>query len=207
MRRPSIPILLCLAIAGAQPAHATSSSTTANVTILDTLTIGASQGLLIGGTNISTGQAVFAPIPVSATGAQFTSAIASQIRTGNGRGRSDLSYRAMSDAARAASGIVQQVDGQNPVQHANFIIVGDSNRSVSISVPRSIALQRLGGVEAVQFDAETSLDQDQPGQRRLAATSDGAGALAFDVGGRVRLARNAIAGDYAGILRVTVQYN
>ena len=41
----------------------------------------------------------------------------------------------------------------------------------------------------------------------MAAVTDGSGALAFDVGGRVQPSPSAAAGDYAGVLRVTVQYN
>lgn len=96
--------------------------------------------------------------------------------------------------------------GRGTVQQASFVIVGDNDRSVSIAVPETVALSRLGGEEQLQFDAQSSLAAGQLGQSRLGG-SDTGGELAFDVGGRVRLDGDTKAGDYAGVLRVTVQYN
>jgi len=93
------------------------------------------------------------------------------------------------------------------IQQASFVISGDQDRSVSIAIPNSVPLTRIGGGEDVKFDTASSLDRSNIGQSRLTAETGGSGQLAFNVGGKVDMKDNVVAGAYAGVLRVTVQYN
>ena len=102
---------------------------------------------------------------------------------------------------------IGQVVSRSGLQQASFTIIGDRDQVVSVSVPESISLQQLGGEGEVKFNPETSLASNGLGGGRLSAGTDGTGELAFDVGGRVQSPSSATAGDYAGVLKVTVQYN
>jgi hypothetical protein len=102
---------------------------------------------------------------------------------------------------------IGQVVSRSGLQQASFTITGDRDQVVSISVPQAISLQQLGGEGEVEFNPVTSLAANGYDGSRLNAGSDGTGELAFDVGGRLQSAPMASAGDYAGVLKVTVQYN
>lgn len=100
-----------------------------------------------------------------------------------------------------------QVISRSGLQDASFTIIGDRDQIISIAVPPLISLSRLSGGGEIGFSPVTSLAGSGVGGSRLAASADGTGALAFDVGGRLEPTPSATAGDYAGVLRVTVQYN
>jgi hypothetical protein len=102
---------------------------------------------------------------------------------------------------------IGQVVSRTGLQQASFTIVGDRDQVVSINVPETISLQQLGGQGEVAFNPVTSLSSNGFDRSRLAAGSGSTGELAFDVGGRVQDSPTATAGDYAGVLKVTVQYN
>jgi hypothetical protein len=92
-------------------------------------------------------------------------------------------------------------------QQASFVISGDQDLAVSIAIPTSVPLAKVGGGGDVEFATTSSLGYTNIGQSRLAGSEAGSGLLAFDVGGHVEMKQNALAGAYAGVLRVTVQYN
>jgi hypothetical protein len=106
---------------------------------------------------------------------------------------------------------VQRIVTQNitggTTQQASFVITGDEDRSVSVSIPPSVSLGRVGGGDDLQFDTASSLNTGTLGQSRLASAQPGSGQLAFNVGGQVEMKPDLVAGAYAGVLRVTVQYN
>lgn len=102
---------------------------------------------------------------------------------------------------------IAQVVSRSGLQQASFTIIGDRDQVVSISVPETIALQQLGGQGEVAFTPVTSFTANGFDGSRLSAGSSGTGELAFDVGGQVQASPTATAGDYAGVLKVTVQYN
>lgn len=102
---------------------------------------------------------------------------------------------------------IGQVVSRTGLQQASFTILGDADQVLSIDVPSTITLQQLSGNGAVEFSPVTSLPGGAIGGNQMAAVTDGSGALAFDVGGRVQPSPSAAAGDYAGVLKVTVQYN
>ena len=102
---------------------------------------------------------------------------------------------------------IAQVISRAGLQQASFTIIGDRDQVISITVPPSISLERRSGEGQVGFSPVTSLMGDDAGGGRLMASADGTGELAFDVGGRVEPSPAATAGEYAGVLRVTVQYN
>ena len=191
MRCLSALPLLCVMLAASQPARAATVTSEASMTVADQLSVTASQNLLVGAADLL---AVQIPRFVTAgTLARVATTQAIAIATGQGGGMTQR---------------VSGLGGRGAVQQASFVIMGDSDRSVSIAVPQSVALSRLGGSgEQLQFDAETSFAANELGQSRLGSSAGGSGQLAFDVGGKVRLAGDTVAGDYAGVLKVTVQYN
>lgn len=99
-----------------------------------------------------------------------------------------------------------QVISRAGLQQAAFTIIGDSDQVISVTVPPSILLSRRSGEGEVEFSPVTSLAR-LGSEGRLVASADGAGELSFDVGGRLQPGPAAAAGEYAGVLRVTVQYN
>lgn len=101
---------------------------------------------------------------------------------------------------------IGQVISRSGLQQASFTIIGDSDQVISIAVPPSISLSRLSGEGEVEFNPVTTM-AGLGGEGRLVASADGVGELAFDVGGRLQPTPDAAAGEYAGVLRVTVQYN
>lgn len=101
---------------------------------------------------------------------------------------------------------IGQVISRAGLQQASFTIIGDSDQVISITVPPTISLSRLSGEGEVEFNPVTSL-AGLGSEGRLVASADGVGELAFDVGGRLQPTPAAAAGEYAGVLRVTVQYN
>ena len=98
-----------------------------------------------------------------------------------------------------------RVISQSGLQQASFTIIGDRDQVISIAVPPSVSLSRLGGDGEVEFSPETNIAGN--GESRLVASADGSGTLEFGVGGHLEPSSLATAGDYAGVLRVTVQYN
>ena len=102
---------------------------------------------------------------------------------------------------------IAQVVSRAGLQQASFTIIGDRDQVVSIAVPPTISLSRLSGEGEVEFSPVTSMMGGADGGSQLHAASDGTGELAFDVGGRLQPSPSATAGDYAGVLKVTVQYN
>ena len=92
-------------------------------------------------------------------------------------------------------------------QQASFVISGDQDLAVSIAIPTSVPLAKVGGGGDVEFATTSSLGGSAVGQSRLSGSDAGSGQLAFDVGGHVEMKQNVLAGAYAGVLRVTVQYN
>jgi hypothetical protein len=97
---------------------------------------------------------------------------------------------------------------QGAIQQASFVISGDQDLAVSITFPTSVALGKVGGGGGdVEFATTSSLGAGKIGQRLLPGTHAGLGQLAFDVGGHIEMKQNVLAGAYAGVLRVTVQYN
>ncbi len=102
---------------------------------------------------------------------------------------------------------ISEVVSRAGLQQASFTIIGDADQVLSIDVPNRIRLQQLSGNGEVDFSPVTSLPGGAIGGNQLVAATDGTGALAFDVGGRVQPSATAAAGDYAGVLKVTVQYN
>jgi hypothetical protein len=180
--------LLCIALAASQPAGAATVQTNSSLLLSERVSIGISQNLVVGAVNLI-------PAAISPTSSVVLArSVTTMIPTIAPR-MGSFTQRLTADVSRGT------------VQQASFVIVGDSNRSVSISVPDSVALSRLGGNEQVAFNSETSLPLNDLGQSRLGVAPGGGGQLAFGVGGRVQAADNMVAGDYAGILRVTVQYN
>jgi hypothetical protein len=93
------------------------------------------------------------------------------------------------------------------MQQASFVISGDRDLTVSIAIPTSVPLGKVGGGGDVEFATTSSLSAGNIGQSRLTGGQAESGQLAFDVGGHVEMGQNARAGAYAGVLRVTVQYN
>lgn len=93
------------------------------------------------------------------------------------------------------------------LQQASFTIIGDRDQVISVTVPPTISLSRLSGEGQVEFSPVTNMVGGAGGEGLLHATADGTGELAFDVGGRLQPSPSAAAGDYAGVLKVTVQYN
>jgi len=106
---------------------------------------------------------------------------------------------AVRDIARVAS--------RAGLQRASFTIIGNRDQVISITVPQEIPLSQLNGDGEIAFSPLTTYSGGSGGSDRLTASADGLGTLAFDVGGRIASAPSATAGDYAGVLRVTVQYN
>lgn len=102
---------------------------------------------------------------------------------------------------------IGRVTSQSNLQQASFTIIGDQDQLVSIAVPPSILLAGLGGEGDVAFTPVATLNGAGFGESRLVASADGTGTLAFDVGGRLEASPSATAGAYAGVLKVTVQYN
>jgi hypothetical protein len=102
---------------------------------------------------------------------------------------------------------IAQVVSRAGLQQASFTIIGDRDQVISIAVPPTISLSRLSGDGEVEFSPITNMGGGVDGDSRLHASADGTGELAFDVGGRLQPSPSATAGDYAGVLRVTVQYN
>lgn len=100
-----------------------------------------------------------------------------------------------------------QVISRQGLQQASFTIIGDRDQVVSIAVPPTVALTRLNGEGEVEFSPVASVGGNDFGESRLVAGADGNGTLEFDVGGRVEPSEMAAAGDYSGVLKVTVQYN
>lgn len=189
-----LPALLFLGVAlcASRPADAATMPTGASLLLSERVAIGMSQNLVIGSVSFASTPTVstispVSPLAISPMSGSAVPVISSQM--GN------FTQRLAGDVSRGT------------VQQASFVIIGDSDRSVSISVPDTVALSRLGGNEQLEFDSETSLAAGDLGQSRLAVAPGGGGELSFDVGGRVQVADNTVAGDYAGILRVTVQYN
>lgn len=101
---------------------------------------------------------------------------------------------------------IARVVSRAGLQQASFTIIGDKDQIISITVPSSISLSRLSGDGEVAFNPAMNM-AGMAGEGRLMASADGTGELAFDVGGRVQPSPSATAGDYAGILEVTIQYN
>ena len=102
---------------------------------------------------------------------------------------------------------IGEVVSRSGLQQASFTIIGDRDQVVSVSVPEMIALQQLGGENEVAFRPVTSLTANGFDGSRLGTGAGGTGELAFNVGGSVQSSPTASAGDYAGVLKVTVQYN
>lgn len=102
---------------------------------------------------------------------------------------------------------IGQVISRAGLQQASFTIIGDRDQVISVTVPPTISLSRLSGDGQVEFSPVTSMVGGAGGEGLLHATADGTGELAFDVGGRLQPSPTASAGDYAGVLKVTVQYN
>ncbi len=101
---------------------------------------------------------------------------------------------------------VSQVISRSDVRQASFTIIGDRDQIISIAVPQTVSLLQVSGNGEVEFSTVNSL-VGGTGGTRLLATANGSGALAFDVGGEVQPTPSAVAGDYAGVLIVAVQYN
>jgi len=101
---------------------------------------------------------------------------------------------------------IARVVSRAGLQQASFTIIGDKDQVISIAVPSAISLSRLSGEGEVAFNPAMNL-AGLARESRLTASADGMGELAFDVGGRVQPSPSATAGDYAGILKVTIQYN
>ncbi|WP_162256401.1 DUF4402 domain-containing protein [Sphingomonas sp. Root710] len=99
---------------------------------------------------------------------------------------------------------IAQVISRAGLQQASFTIIGDRDQVISVTVPPTISLSRLSGDGQVEFSPVTSMGG---AEGLLHATAEGTGELAFDVGGRLQPSPAASAGDYAGVLKVTVQYN
>lgn len=100
-----------------------------------------------------------------------------------------------------------RVVSRQGLQQASFTIFGERDQVVSIAVPETVSLTQLNGEGEVAFNPVTNLDGDGNGDSRLVASADGSGALEIDVGGRIAPTALAMAGDYSGVLNVTVQYN
>jgi hypothetical protein len=101
---------------------------------------------------------------------------------------------------------VSQVISRGDARQASFTIIGDRDQIISIAVPQTVSLLRVSGDGEVEFSTVNSL-VGGTGGTRLLATANGSGALAFDVGGEIQPTASAVAGDYAGVLIVAVQYN
>lgn len=132
---------------------------------------------------------------------------------GSGTGSLNLPPQTFSSAGAVRIGTesldrdIAQFISRAGLQQASFTIIGDRDQVISIMVPPTISLSRLSGEGEVEFSPVTSMAGGFGGESRLHAAADGAGELAFDVGGRLQPSPSATAGDYAGVLKVTVQYN
>lgn len=132
---------------------------------------------------------------------------------GSGAGSMNLPTQTFSSVGSVRIGTeslerdIAQVISRAGLQQASFTIIGDRDQVISIAVPPTISLSRLSGEGEVEFSPVTTMAGGADGGSRLHASADGTGELAFDVGGRLQPSPSATAGDYAGVLRVTVQYN
>jgi hypothetical protein len=177
--------------AGSMPSWAASvASTSGSVSILSPSTAGAQQDMVTG--------MVVLPLVM---------------QIGSTAGAISLPPQSLAPSTRIAIATeavqrdVGRVVSSAGLQRASFTIIGDRDQVVSIAVPPSISLSRLSGGGEVGFSPVTSLTGNGGSANTLHASADGMGALAFDVGGRLQPSPSASAGDYAGVLKVTVQYN
>ncbi len=113
------------------------------------------------------------------------------ILLGVGEGSATL----LPNGARNVSGVIGDISGRAMVGSA--VIRGEAGRAVRIDLPPRIELYSLSGGRIVIED----IVSDLPAAARL----DGAGALAFRFGGRLRISGDA-EGDYRGDVPITVEY-
>ena len=113
------------------------------------------------------------------------------ILLGIGEGSATL----LPNGSRGVSGVLGDISGRAMVGSA--VIHGEAGRSVRIDLPPRIELFSLSGGRIVIED----IVSDLPAAARL----DGAGALAFRFGGRLRISGDA-EGDYRGDVPITVEY-
>jgi hypothetical protein len=106
--------------------------------------------------------------------------------------------------------------------NANIILANAANNAVSLSVPASISVSRIGGVESITVrtvGTVTDMVNNTPVQITGVASGgflntpvsvvgnlDG-GVLSFSIGGAVTVADTLVPGNYQGVLTVIAQYN
>jgi hypothetical protein len=185
------PFAVIIAIAAAPLLAASSALTDASLTIVEPSSTTTEQGLVIGAVTLP----LMTSIGVSAGSLSLPPAATINPLTNVRIGTESVQRE------------IAQVVSRTGLQQASFTIIGDRDQVVSISVPETISLQQLGGEGEVAFNPVTSLTSNGFDGSRLGTGTGGTGELAFNVGGSVQSAPTASAGDYAGVLKVTVQYN
>lgn len=193
MKRQQFLTIGCVAAMGLgamllSSAHANVSvtgSSVASVTILPAGSIDSQQGLVEGAVPIESASSLVSQISKNSAHLLATPRALAQT------------------VARPAGSRLEGAAVERGTRNANFTITGDQDQSVSVSVPSELALTRIGGSETVTFTTISDLPNDEAGQR----TASDDGVLAFNVGGRLAEGGDRVAGRYAGVLRVTAQYN
>lgn len=177
-------VMAAMACLGAAQANVSSSiSSTATATIVEPSSA-SQQGLVEGAT----------PVMSAAL-------IASQVARASSTG---LSSPPIVRAVVAQSRVGAESAAIDPaVSHANFVITGERDQSISVELPETLPLVRVGGDEIVTFATNSDLP-DRRGNVRMASAD---GVLAFNVSGRIADGGDRVAGRYSGVLRVTAQYN
>lgn len=89
---------------------------------------------------------------------------------------------------------------------ATFIVTGAAGQSLSIAMPATVSLARVGGSQVMTVAMTTNMTDPANGLI-LAGGPGGGGTLSFSVGGRIVLTRDTVAGDYRGMVSATAQYN
>lgn len=185
------PLAAAVAIVAAPLLAASSILTDASLTVVEPGSTTTEQGMVIGAVSLP----LLTNIGVSAGAVSLPPP--TQINP----------LRNISIGTEAVQREIAQVVSRPGLQQASFTIIGNRDQVVSVDVPKMISLQQLGGGGEVGFRPVTSLAVNSFDWSRLGAGDGGIGELAFNVGGSVQSSPTATAGDYAGVLKVTVQYN
>lgn len=103
---------------------------------------------------------------------------------------------------RSVSGGAVAVSTPTPTA-ATYSITGEGGRIVSVAVPASFTMTRVGGAQTLEVTTARSV----AGNLTLSGSLGTAGSAAFAVGGSFPIASTTATGDYSGTFNVTVQYN
>lgn len=103
---------------------------------------------------------------------------------------------------RSVSGGAVAVSTPTPTA-ATYSVAGEGGRIVSVAVPASFTMTRVGGAQTLAVTTVRSV----AGNLTLSGSLGTAGSAPFAVGGSFPIANTTATGDYTGTFNVVVQYN